>query len=96
MARSNSSQDKSRGWVFTVNNPTEWDEDELKKLVDYARYVIYGNEVGESGTPHWQGFALFNSQVRLRTCQGLLARAHWEIQRGTSKQAIDYCKKEGL
>lgn len=88
-------QARSRGWCFTVNNPTLGDELGLSELKEAADYVIYGEEVGESGTPHYQGYAHFKFPQTLTRVRGLLERAHWEPQRGTTNQAIEYCKKDG-
>lgn len=86
---------RSRGWCFTLNNPTGWDESDLENLKKEANYVIYGNEVGESGTPHWQGYCHFGTVKSLLQVKELLPRGHWERQRGSIRQAIEYCKKDG-
>ena len=62
---------------------------------ELCRYLVVGREVGQSGTPHLQGFVIFNRSVRRSRVSGLLPRAHLEITRGTSEQAATYCKKEG-
>lgn len=82
---------QAKRWVFTLNNPEEGeilDPD----LVDYS---IVGDEVGEEGTRHFQGFAIFKKQQRISSLKKILPRAHWEVARGTNKQATDYCKKDG-
>nr|WAE42641.1 MAG: replication associated protein [Cressdnaviricota sp.] len=85
-----------RGFCFTINNPTEWDLGEIKKLAELPNclYLIYGNEKGECGTPHYQGFVRFRSSVTFSRIRSSLTRAHVERQKGTSEQASDYCKKE--
>lgn len=83
----------SKRWVFTVNNWTPEDETLFQQLD--CRYLVYGREVGESGTPHLQGFATFKSAKRLSALKKVHQTAHWEVAKGTSLQAADYCKKDG-
>jgi len=88
-----------RACVFTVNNPTEDDEVTLLNNLgdtNLLNYVIFGHEEGEGGTYHWQGYAQFTKQLSLSAVKKILPRAHIETVRGTQKQAIDYCKKDGL
>lgn len=95
---------RSRNWVFTLNNYTaaelaEWHghvqdctDDEHKTLA----YVVFGQEVGESGTPHLQGYIRCKSaksMAGVRTCYS--QRAHWEPRKGTHREASEYSKKEG-
>lgn len=86
---------RARAWVFTVNNYTDEEEDLLFHTPDGVRYICVGREIGDSGTPHLQGYMVFDNAVRLSTCKKLLPRAHWEVRRGTDKQAREYCMKEG-
>lgn len=86
---------RSRSWCFTLNNYTQADEDLLQNDSSAVRYVCYGREVGESGTPHLQGFIYFNNPCALSLCRERVGNAHCEIARGTTKQAVEYCKKDG-
>lgn len=87
---------KSRKWSFTLNNPTADEKSSLSDAQDRYTYCIVGNEVGESGTPHLQGFIYFPSRVRMNTVKSVVGtRAHVEMSRGTIKQNFDYCSKDG-
>ncbi len=62
----------------------------------HASYVIVGEEEGDNGTPHLQGFVQWTSRRRLGFCKERQARAHWEVTRAANLQdAADYCKKDG-
>jgi len=84
---------RSRGWVFTINNYGPTDLARLKRLE--CKYIVYGFERGESGTPHLQGFVSFHNQRPRRAVSADLGRAYCAPQRGTAEQAISYCKKDG-
>lgn len=87
---------KSRSWCFTLNNPTAADIGELV-LKPSMRYLCYGKEVGESGTPHLQGFVVFDNAVRLTSVKAKVNnRAHVEIAKGSVSQNVAYCSKDGL
>ena len=45
----------SKRWMFTINNPDESIEQQLENLKEQSDYLIYQKEVGEEGTPHYQG-----------------------------------------
>lgn len=86
------------GWVFTLNNFTDDDIDHLKALFadGHVRYICFGKEVGENGTPHLQGYLELTKKQRLSGVKSLVGdRYHFEVRRGTSEQAIEYCKKDG-
>lgn len=90
---------QSKYWVFTVNNYSLEDEKHLQSLVDdqKASYLVYGREVGESGTPHLQGYVEFTQRKRLSRVRNLVSdRGHFEMRRGTAAQAREYCIKDGV
>lgn len=83
----------SRRWCFTLNNPTADDETTFSTVE--ATYTIFGRETGDSGTPHLQGFVIFANPKRLSGVKKVHSRCHWEVARGTSLEASEYCKKDG-
>lgn len=84
-----------RRYCFTLNNYTQADEVKLSEI-ETAKYLIYGRETGDSGTPHLQGFVIFSNSVSFATAKNRLGdRVHLEETKGTSQQAADYCKKDG-
>lgn len=81
----------ARHWVFTVFS------DEVS-FFDHERvsYCIFGNErCPKTGRWHKQGYVHFKCRVRLTFLKSLDPTAHWEIKRGSVKEASDYCKKDG-
>lgn len=82
----------SRAFIFTINNPEESDKPDL--ALWGASYLIYQLEVGENGTPHYQGYVYFTSVKRMSALKKINPKAHWEKRRGNHQQAKDYCSKE--
>jgi len=88
----------SRSWCFTLNNYTDEDISRINIIVDNNNgvgYLIYGKEVGESGTPHLQGFISMKRRTRMATVKSLIGgNPHLEVSRNVNA-SIEYCKKEG-
>jgi len=84
-------QGSAKRWCYTLNNPTS----EPAVSEELYVYHVYGEEVGESGTPHYQGFIIFKDKLSLTSLKVLIPRAHYEVAKGKNKQASDYCKKDG-
>lgn len=81
-----------KNWCFTINN---WSASDLAWAQDVdCKYIIYGKEKGELGTPHLQGFIVFATNKRLAGVKKVHATAHWEVAKGNSDQNIAYCSKE--
>jgi len=86
----------ARAWCFTLNLPADRDDNELLDLSDESkvRYSIYQLEIGEHGTPHYQGYIELSTPCRLPFMQRLVPGAHFEIRMGTRDEARKYCCKE--
>ena len=83
----------TKRWCYTLNN---WsDEDLITMKAVPSRYHVIGKEVGESGTPHLQGFVILKTNARMSKMKKYHFKAHWEVAKGNSQQASDYCKKDG-
>lgn len=87
----------SKRWCFTLNNYTE---DEYRSIISNLEanctYCVVGKEIGESGTPHLQGFAAFTRKYRFQAIKDrYLPRCHLEVARGSPRENRDYCRKDG-
>lgn len=83
----------AKNWCFTINNFTLLDFSTISAWD--VSYAIYGEEVGDSGTPHLQGYAMFRKKLRLTALKKLHSTAHWELSKGTAEQNRVYCSKQG-
>lgn len=88
---------QAKYYVFTINNPQASDYTCVDEATTRgASYLIYGREVGESGTPHLQGYIEYPDRRTINGVRQFLGgRAHCEIRRGTQSEAVEYCKKDG-
>lgn len=82
----------TRNYCFTLNNYSQLDLDYLNEIS--CQYIVYGKEIGESGTPHLQGFIRFKSDKSFSAARKCLRNCHVEIAK-TVAAAILYCKKDG-
>lgn len=84
-------------WCFTLNNYTEDEYSAIVSIIrgNKLRYGIMGKEVGDSGTPHLQGYVEFKTRNRPMSVFDN-KRIHWEKAKGDKESNIDYCSKEDL
>lgn len=85
---------KAYAWCYTVNNYTDDDILRFEAIENVARHVC-AKEVGESGTPHLQGYIRFKNAQRFSWWKNQFPKAHVEARRGTEQEAVDYCLKDG-
>lgn len=85
-----------RAYVWTLNNYTA-DEVAAIKGNTTLRYCVYGEEVGESGTPHLQGYVELHKPKTIAAMhkEPGFARAYFSARLGTRDQARGYCLKNG-
>jgi len=85
-----------RRWCFTLNNYGENDVDKLTREFTRVSAVkwVFSKEVGDSGTPHLQGYVEFRNAKTLQGVKNIISqRAHVERARGTAEQNYGYCTK---
>jgi len=95
----------ANAWCFTLNNWTESEYEflssKLLSLSDKYFYIV-GKEVGETGTPHLQGYiALKDEKKKFRplptfaVARGEGQAVHFERAKGSGRQNYMYCSKDG-
>jgi hypothetical protein len=91
-------------WIFVVNNYTSEDLDQWIKILSEGGWPSgFGREVGESGTPHLQGYIEFGKRVRpgeMKVFKELSKKFHWGDNkgrpcRGTRADNTKYIGKDG-
>jgi hypothetical protein len=61
------------------------------RMWNHFKYCHYQLEVGEEGTPHYQGYVQFARTVTAVFVQTCIPRAHWSRAKGSYKQNLEYC-----
>lgn len=88
---------RARNWIFTWNNH---DMDELEVYdcflqSEWVEGAVWQHEEGkEEGTPHLQGYVICTVPCTMSNMKRVLDSAHWEIRRGSHREAIEYCTKQ--
>lgn len=79
--------------MFTDNNNQETPQEWCDRMSEYCTYICVGQEVGNTGTPHLQGYAEFKIKHRGTWYKVRMPNAHIERRKGTAMQAAEYCQK---
>ncbi len=83
-------------FCFTWNNYEASTMEILEKFAAvHCKYLVYGKEHGENGTPHLQGFLILKKANRITGLRKLGLSCHMEPAKGNNDQAREYCLKEG-
>jgi len=95
--RNTGSNPRGDQWVYTINNYVDDDVLKLRALHTSPKnkvlYHSFQAEVGESGTPHLQGFIAFENTKTRSTVANLVSRRAWLARtEGTPTQANTYCQ----
>lgn len=85
---------RHRAYAFTINNYTDEDVESCKKLK--CRYIILGDEIGENGTKHIQGYVYFNQAKSFASVKKKIPRGHIEPAKGNAEQNREYCSKQSV
>jgi len=86
---------RGKAWCFTLNNYTKDDETKLMEET-CSKYLIFGREVGESGTPHLQGYINYGRNNKsFKQMKELLPRANLRKADGNAEENFNYCSKDG-
>lgn len=87
--------DDARRWLRTLVEGEIENEDGPE-----IRYIVIGLETCKTtGRDHLQGFVYFKNPTRwdtARTKFTLAGAVHFEAMKGTTAQAIEYCRKDGV
>lgn len=60
-------------------------------------YIVCGDEVGDQGTPHLQGYVHFEHPRSLEAVQGAIGgRGHLTVAKGSAAQNKAYCSKQQI
>lgn len=84
---------RSRAFCWTWNNYTTESIARVEELAKTARYLIYGQEVGELGTPHLQGYVYYENARSLSATIKAFKGAHVIVASGGPLDNYRYCRK---
>lgn len=78
-------------WCFTLNNYSDLITD-----IDGSKRWVIGEEIGEQGTKHLQGYVEYEKRIRFSSVKKSLPDGcHIEPANGSPEQNYKYCTKDG-
>jgi len=85
-------------YIFTWNNPTITGEEfrDYMEASNAFRCVVFQKELGENGTPHFQGYVELEKRTYVSGVHKLVApyKMSWQYANGNKAQNLKYCTKE--
>jgi hypothetical protein len=91
------SKHAAKNYCITLNNYSPIQYEAFKLFTQtYCKYAIAQLEIGESGTPHIQGYFQLKEKKKLTWLKNnLFQEAHYEGARGSASANREYCSKAG-
>lgn len=90
---------RKRSYCFTLNNYTDEEKYYIKISESNKNflYLIYGKEIGESGTKHLQGWFQLKEGKSIKSLKKIpgFERMSLEERKGSVEQNEKYCRKDG-
>lgn len=87
----------SKRWCFTLNNYLNKDIEQISALcASFCKYAIIGKEVGDSGTPHLQGYLEFKERKRPKSVFSYTDKIYWTKSKGSKEENYFYCSKQEI
>ena len=89
---------RARAWVFTINNHVGVPTEDFLRGPGHPpiKYLCFGREVSENGTPHLQGYVAFENPVSQPSQYFRQFGNGWfEVARGSADENAEYCAKDG-
>jgi len=84
----------AKRWCFTLNNYTEEQISSIVPIIEEkCEKALVSKEVGESGTPHLQGFIKLKVKERPMTIFNIKS-IHWEKAKGNDDSQLTYISKQ--
>ncbi len=84
---------RSCSWLLTIKC-ADVSFDELKEKLKNYVYVGQKEKGEQTGYEHYQIYIENPTQIRFETLKNKFPSGHFEIRRGTKRQAYEYCTKE--
>ena len=84
---------KHRSWCFTWNNYSSEEVTYLTNKLKNEKY-LFGEEKGNSGTPHLQGTVNFKSPRSFSSVRKIFKNNHIEVCKNW-QASLNYCSKDG-
>jgi len=86
---------KGKAFSFTWNNYPSNYRDIFNGYSDKIKYLVIGEEISKTGTPHLQGFIRWKTGTTDLSTSKKFGKCHVELSRGNDKENDDYCRGLG-